>query len=68
MFYYIEGNVAVIDVGLAVIDCGGVGYALNTADIADAMQGSGLVTASAMEKALQEQLVSHSTMMARIHF
>ena len=30
MFYYIEGTVALIDVGLAVIDCGGVGYALNT--------------------------------------
>ena len=29
MFYYIEGTVALIDVGLAVIDCGGVGYALN---------------------------------------
>ena len=27
MFYYIEGTVAVIDAGLAVIDCGGVGYA-----------------------------------------
>ncbi len=30
MFYYIEGTVALIDVGLAVIDCGGVGYELNT--------------------------------------
>ena len=30
MFYYIEGTVALLDVGLAVIDCGGVGYALNT--------------------------------------
>lgn len=30
MFYYIEGTVALIDNGLAVVDCGGVGYALNT--------------------------------------
>ena len=30
MFYYLEGTVSVIDVGLAVIDCGGVGYAVNT--------------------------------------
>lgn len=30
MFYYINGVVSVIDVGLVVIDCGGVGYALNT--------------------------------------
>ena len=27
MFYYIEGTVAVLEQGLAVIDCGGVGYA-----------------------------------------
>ena len=37
-----------------------VGYALNTADIANAMQGSGLVTASAMEK------VFNSTVMAKV--
>ena len=30
MFYYIEGTVALIDTGLVVIDCGGVGYAINT--------------------------------------
>ena len=30
MFYYIEGTVALIDGAVAVIDCGGVGYALNT--------------------------------------
>lgn len=30
MFYYIEGAVAVLEPNLAVIDCGGVGYALNT--------------------------------------
>ena len=29
MFYYIEGTVALIDRQIAVIDCGGVGYALN---------------------------------------
>ena len=26
MFYYLSGNVAVLEPGLAVIDCGGVGY------------------------------------------
>lgn len=30
MFYYIEGTVSILDAGLAVIDCGGVGYAINT--------------------------------------
>ena len=30
MFYYIEGVVALIENSLAVIDCSGVGYALNT--------------------------------------
>lgn len=30
MFYYIEGTVTLIDINLAVLDCGGVGYALNT--------------------------------------
>ena len=30
MFYYIEGILSLIDVNLAVLDCGGVGYALNT--------------------------------------
>lgn len=27
MFYYVEGNVAHTEQGLAVVDCGGVGYA-----------------------------------------
>ena len=26
MFYYVSGTVAEIEAGLAVIDCGGVGY------------------------------------------
>ena len=30
MFYYLNGTVTVLDTGLAVIDCGGVGYAVNT--------------------------------------
>lgn len=30
MFYYLNGTVAVIEPYLAVIDCGGVGYACNT--------------------------------------
>jgi len=30
MFYYLNGIVSEIDVNLAVIDCGGVGYAVNT--------------------------------------
>ena len=30
MFYYLNGTVAVIESGVAVIDCGGVGYLVNT--------------------------------------
>ena len=30
MFYYIEGNAAEIEPNLVVLDCGGIGYALNT--------------------------------------
>ena len=30
MFYHIEGIVSEVDINLAVIDCGGVGYAINT--------------------------------------
>ena len=30
MFYYLDGNVAHIEPYLAVIDCGGVGYACKT--------------------------------------
>ena len=26
MLYYVSGNVAILEPGLAVIDCGGVGY------------------------------------------
>ena len=29
MFYYIKGTVALLDAGIAVLDCGGVGYELN---------------------------------------
>lgn len=30
MFYYLEGTVALVEHGMAVIDCGGVGYACHT--------------------------------------
>ena len=30
MFYYLEGKVTEIDLSLVVIDCGGVGFAVNT--------------------------------------
>ena len=30
MFYYVEGRVAALEQNLAVIDCGGVGYACHT--------------------------------------
>ena len=30
MFYYVNGTVAEIEAGLAVIDCSGVGYACAT--------------------------------------
>ncbi len=30
MFYYIDGTLALIDGTIAVVDCGGVGYAINT--------------------------------------
>lgn len=30
MFYYLQGKIAVLEPGLAVVDCGGVGYACHT--------------------------------------
>lgn len=30
MFYYLDGEITVMDVNLAVLDCGGVGYACHT--------------------------------------
>ena len=30
MFYHLNGIVSDIDINLAVVDCGGVGYAVNT--------------------------------------
>lgn len=30
MFYYLDGTISVLEPNLAVVDCGGVGYALNT--------------------------------------
>lgn len=30
MFYYLNGTITVMDAGLAVVDCGGVGYACHT--------------------------------------
>ena len=34
MFYYIEGNVAIVEDGVVVIDCGGVGYKLGVSRMA----------------------------------
>ena len=30
MFYYLRGEVALIDLGMVVLDCGGVGFTVNT--------------------------------------
>jgi Holliday junction DNA helicase RuvA len=30
MFYYLNGTVALLEAGMAVIDCGGIGFAVNT--------------------------------------
>ena len=30
MFYYLNGTVAVIDLGIVVLDCGGIGFTVNT--------------------------------------
>ncbi|MBQ3089903.1 MAG: Holliday junction branch migration protein RuvA [Oscillospiraceae bacterium] len=49
MFYYISGPVAHIDTRMAVIDCGGVGYACNTT----------AYTLSALTKGKQATLFTH---------
>lgn len=49
MFYYIEGTVAHIESGLAVIDAGGVGYACNTT----------LQTLSQLEKGKRARLYTY---------
>ena len=30
MFYYLNGTITLLDANLAVVDCGGVGYACHT--------------------------------------
>ena len=30
MFYYLNGTITILDTNLAVVDCGGVGYACHT--------------------------------------
>ena len=30
MFYYLHGTVALIDLGVVVLECGGVGFSVNT--------------------------------------
>lgn len=50
MFYYIEGNVAHMESGLAVIDAGGVGYACNTS----------LNTISKIEKGKRARLYTYT--------
>lgn len=44
MFYYVEGTVSVIQPGLAVIDCAGVGYAVNTSQTTGASLSLGKTT------------------------
>ena len=33
MFYYLNGTITVLDTGLTVVDCGGVGYACHTISV-----------------------------------
>lgn len=49
MFYYVSGKVAHVDLKMAVIDCGGVGYAVNTSNY----------TLSALTKGQQATLYTH---------
>ena len=41
MFYYLNGTVALMDAGLAVIDCGGVGYAVYTSTYSQSQMKQG---------------------------
>ncbi len=41
MFYYLNGTVALFDAGLAVIDCGGVGYAVYTSTYSQSQMKQG---------------------------
>ena len=41
MFYYLSGTVAMLDAGLAVIDCGGVGYAVYTSTYSQSQMKQG---------------------------
>lgn len=41
MFYYVSGTVAEMEAGLAVIDCGGVGFACNTTNYSLAQMKKG---------------------------
>lgn len=41
MFYYLNGTVAMLDAGLAVIDCGGVGYAVYTSTYSQSQMKQG---------------------------
>lgn len=56
------GNILILSIVLAVVFYGlviiAVGYCMNSADIAESYAGSGLVTADAMAKAFNSQLMS----------
>ena len=43
MYYYVNGTVAEIDAGLAVIDCGGVGYAVYTSTYSQSQMKQGQI-------------------------